>query len=48
MAALDYVVFCTLIIVFLRLLLAVFEARTNRKSYLLKLKEMEEGVAQDS
>ena len=48
MVALDYIVLCTLIIALLRLLLAVYEARTNRQSYLLKLKEMEEGRVQVS
>ena len=48
MAALDYIIFCTVIIAILWLLLAIYEARTNRQSYLLKLHEMEEGSAQDS
>ena len=43
----SYIVFCTFIIAILRLSLTIYEAKTNRQSYLLKLKEMEEGRAQD-
>ena len=48
MAALDYIIFCTVVIAILQLLLAIYEARTNRQAYLLKLCEMEEGSAQGS
>ena len=45
MVALDYIIFCTVVTAILQLLLAIYEARTNRQSYLLKLHEIEEDSA---
>ena len=41
MAALDYIIFYTVVIAILQLLLAIYQARTNKQSYLLKLCEIE-------
>ena len=48
MATLDYIVFCIVIFTILWLLLTIYEARTNRQSYLLRLHEVEKGSARDS